>query len=290
MDDHRRALLWIGLSIVSYALMAAFVKLASEVGLAERVLVRNLVMLLVAGAILGRRRGRPLGARGNRALLVLRALLGLGGVSCYFWSIDHLLLADAAMLNKLSPFVVLVLAWIVLGERPGRATLVALGLALAGALLVIKPRLDLSVLPALVGLASALFAGSAYTVVRALRARETPETIIFVFSLVTVVVLLPAVALDFAVPPARAWPPLLGIGFAAAGGQLGLTHALRHAPAAEVALYSYGTIVLSALLGYLVWHEVPDGWSALGGGLILAAAVSVWRQASSREGAAGRAA
>ena len=80
---------------------------------------------------------------------------------------------------------------------------------------------------------------------------------------------------------------MLGIGLGAAGGQFGLTHAFRHGPAAEVALYSYGTIVFSAIFGFALWNEVPDGLSALGGLLILSAALLVFFQAR-RRGETGR--
>ncbi len=286
MDDRRRALIFALAGAACLSAMAVFAKQADGVGVVEKVFSRNLIMLAVAGAVLARNGGRPLGRRPHRPRLLLRALLGMGGVLCYFYAIDHLLLADAALLNKLSPFFALAAAWIFLAERPGRSTLVALGVAFGGAILVIKPRLDLTVIPALVGLASALFAGSAYTVVRSLREKEPPETIVFVFSLVTVVLLLPPVVAGFMMPRPIDLLWILGIGLSAAAGQFGLTHAFRHGPAAEVALYSYTTIVFSALAGLVIFDEWPDALSIAGGMLVLLAAVLVYRGARSREEAA----
>jgi drug/metabolite transporter (DMT)-like permease len=142
--------------------------------------------------------------------------------------------------------------------------------AFAGAVLVIKPRFDLSVVPALIGLGSSLFAGGAYTAVRALRTREAAVTIVFHFSLVTVVLLLPLIAADLYLPTGREWALLLGIGLGAAAGQIGLTMAYRHAPAAQVSVYSYSTILFAALVGFIVWSEVPDLPSLIGAVLIMA--------------------
>ncbi len=256
-------------SAAAFAGMSACVKAAPEVPLLEKVFVRNLISLFIAGAV-ALRSGRPLlGSRQSRPLLLLRSLLGLAGVTCYFYAIDHLILADAAMLTKLSPFFVAAFALFFLGEKPARAVILAMVIAFVGGLFVIKPRFDLSILPALIGLSSSVFAGGAYTVVRSLRTRETPETIVFFFSLVSAVCLLPFVVRDFYVPDGREILLLFGIGVGAAIGQFGLTLAYRYAPAAEVSIYTYSTIVFSALLGLVIWSEVPDALSLAGGVLIL---------------------
>ena len=84
------------------------------------------VTLVIAGAM-ALHAGRPLlGRVRNQPLLVLRSLLGVAGVTCYFYAIDRLLLADATMLTRLSPFFVAVFALAFLGERPSRLLNMAL--------------------------------------------------------------------------------------------------------------------------------------------------------------------
>jgi drug/metabolite transporter (DMT)-like permease len=225
----------------------------------------------VIAGVVAWRVGRPLlGRWENQGFLLLRSLLGVAGVVCYFYAIDHLILADAAMLTKLSPFFVAVFALFFLSERPPKAVILAMMVAFAGGLLVIKPRFDLSILPALIGLSSSVFAGGAYTIVRSLRSKENPATIVFYFSLVTVVVLTPFAALNFHLPTGRETLLLIGIGVCAAIGHFGLTLAYRYAPAAGVSIYSYTTIVFSALLGLAFWAELPDLLSFVGGVFIIA--------------------
>ena len=270
MESRSKALWYALASAFSFAVMGAFVKLAADIDVLEKVFFRNIVSLAVALAIV-LHNGRPFfGKRRNQLALMSRSLLGVGGVSCYFWAIDHLLLADAAMLGKLSPFFVAIFAAFFLREHITIRVAAALVMGFAGGLLVIKPAFDLRVLPALVGAASAVFAGGAYVLLRFLRDREPPETIVLHFSLVTVFGVLPFVLPDLTRPTGIEWIWLLGIGVSAAAGQLTLTASYRHAPAGKVALIGYATIVFSALFGWLWWAEVPDHLSAAGGLLILA--------------------
>jgi drug/metabolite transporter (DMT)-like permease len=250
--------------------MGVFVKLATEVQVFDKVLFRNIVTLVIAFAVILRNHRPIFGRRENQLALLARSLLGIGGVSCYFWAIDHLLLADAAMLAKLSPFFVAVFAAVFLGEPLQRRVVIALALGFAGGLLVIKPQFDLHVLPALAGAASAVFAGGAYVLLRYLRDREPPETVVFYFSMITVVGTLPIVIPDFSNPSPTEWLWLLGIGVTAAAGQLHLTAAYRHAPAGPTSLLSYATIIFAAFFGWAIWGEMPDALSILGGLLILA--------------------
>lgn len=278
MENRSRALWHALASAFSFAVMGVFVKLASEVGVFDKVLFRNVVTLVIAFAVV-RRNGRPiLGRRENQRALLARSLLGIGGVVCYFWAIDNLFLADAAMLGKLSPFFVAVFAAVFLGEPLQRRVVIALTLGFAGGLLVIKPQFDLHILPALAGAASAVFAGGAYVLLRYLRDREPPETVVFYFSMVTVVGMLPFVVPGFSSPSPIEWLWLLGIGVFAAAGQLNLTAAYRHAPAGPTSLLSYATIIFAALFGWAIWGEMPDVLSLLGGLLILSGGVLAFRQ------------
>ena len=270
MESRSKALWYALASAFSFAVMGAIVKLAADVDVLEKVFFRNIVSLAVALAIVLHNRRPFFGKRRNQLALMSRSLLGVGGVSCYFWAIDHLLLADAAMLGKLSPFFVAIFAALFLREHITIRVAAALVMGFAGGLLVIKPAFDLRVLPALVGAASAVFAGGAYVLLRFLRDREPPETIVLHFSLVTVFGVLPFVLPDLTRPTGIEWIWLLGIGVSAAAGQLTLTASYRHAPAGKVALIGYATIVFSALFGWLWWAEVPDHLSAAGGLLILA--------------------
>lgn len=265
-------------SSLGFALMGASVRWAGDVPLVQKVFMRNVVMAALAGAWVARDglpqpvwRWHPHSWR-----VVLRSLSGLLGVACYFYAIERLTLADATILNKLSPFFVMLFAARFLRERLTRPLVAALLVGFTGAMLVIKPRFDLSVIPALVGAASAVFAATAYTLVRSLKGLEPPHRIIFWFAAVSTLVAAPLALPVWAPPSGGQWLALLGIGLGAAAGQFGLTHGLQLAPASRISVLNYTNIVTAMAVGWFAWREFPDGWSLAGAALIIGAAV--WSQ------------
>ena len=276
-DNLPRALAWMIFSGLSFALMGASVKLAGDVPLAAKVFFRNLVTLLITAGIAWRQSSNPLARTGHRWRLFWRACCGLGGVSLYFLALNDLNLADASLLNKTSPFFVAFFAGLWLKEPLGRSLIGALVVALAGAALVIKPSFDYAVLPAVAGLGSGLFSGMAYTIVRSLKGKESPNRIIFVFSLVSTLATGPFLILEPPSPDTVQWLALVGCGISAAGGQFGLTFAYHHAPASRVSIFTYLHVLFALIIGMLFWAEIPDLLSWAGGLLIVAAAVHVHR-------------
>lgn len=288
--ERRRALapLFMILSALSFAMMGAAVKYAQDISFIQKVFFRNFVMTLFIVPVLVRQlrsRGMSVltGNRGTRGLLLLRSLFGLGGVALFFFSIEHLMLADAAMLNRLSAFFVMVLAALFLGERIRRYQVPALLAAFTGALLIIKPGFRLEFLPALAGISASVLAAGAYTIIARLKGREEPFTIMFWFSGISTLAAFLPMLLVWRTPSSATAAALLLTGLFAACGQYFLTMAYTHGPAGEVSIYNYTNIVFSAVIGFFIWHEVPDLFSFLGAILIIGAAVGL-RAVSRRRG------
>ena len=272
-DSLPQAVSFMLLSAACFAFMGAFVKAAGDIPVHEKVFFRNLVTLLVTLAMAFRRRENPFGPTAHLPLLLARSVAGLCGVFLYFYAIGHLNLADAALLNKISPFFVTVFAAFWLGERLTGRVGVGLALAFLGAALVIKPTFALAPLPTLAGLGSALGAGLAYTIVRRLKGKERPFRIVFYFSLVSTLATAPLLLIDGVWPTGSQWVWLLGTGVAAAGGQVFLTLAYHRAPAAQISIWGYNHVLFSLLIGLAVWGERPDLLTYAGGALIVWAAL-----------------
>ncbi|MFH0883632.1 MAG: DMT family transporter [bacterium] len=269
MSQKTRAMICMLASSISFALMAVMVRLAGNVPVVEKVFVRNIVALLIAAVIAFRQHAPLLGSRKSLPLLLGRSAFGVLGVMAYFYSIDRMTLADASMLNRLSPFFLLLIGAWVLRERLTRVQVPGMILVFAASLMVIKPRFDPEVIPALIGTAGALFAGGAYAMVRLLRTREQPATIVFFFAAFTALVMLPFVLAHPYMPTTTEWWGLVGVGVFAAGGQFGLTLAYKYEQASEVSIYTYSQILFSAILGFALFSEVPDLLSTTGGILII---------------------
>ena len=272
-DSMPRAIVFMLLSSASFAGMAAMVKAAGEMPVHEKVFFRNLVTLAITVIMAWRHRENPFGPTRHLKLLLTRAVCGLGGVLLYFYAIGKLTLADASMLNKVSPFFVTIFAALWLGEKLTRRVVVGVLVAFAGALLVIRPGFHMQLVPALAGLGSALFAALAYTVVRKLKGKARPRRIVFYFSLVSTVAMIPPLIWHHEMPMGWQWVWLLGTGVFAAGGQVFLTLAYHHGPATQISIWSYNHVLFALLVGLAVWGERPDIVSLAGGILIVAAAL-----------------
>ena len=233
-----KAMVYMVLSGLCFAMMGAAVKLSGDLPLPTKVFFRNLVTLGITSAVAIGLRQNPFGPTSHLKWLLLRSVSGLLGVFLYFLALDRMNLADASLLNKTSPFFVAVFAVLFLGEKLNRIVVVSLVVAFFGAMLVIKPSFDASMLPALAGLGSGMFAGVAYTIVRGLKGRVSPNRIIFYFSLVSCTATLPFLVAAPPSPDRGQWFALIGTGIFAAGGQYGLTYAYHYARATRISIFT----------------------------------------------------
>ncbi len=284
--DRRTAVFYMILSSASFALMGGCVKLAGDVPLFMKVFVRNLVIMVIIFISAGKAGRRNIrGERRNLPALLARAFFGLTAVVFYFYSIRYLPLSDSAMLNRISPFFVTVFAVFFLKEKASALQWPLLAAAFAGAVMIIKPGFDLSLMPAVAGFFSAVLAGAAYTLVRHLGVKgEKPFTIIFYFSVVSFAATLPAAVLTFRMPTLFQ-ALLLGLtGLFAAGGQYYLTAAYSKAPANEISIYNYMNVLFAAIIGFFLWGEVPDMMSAAGALLIVLSAYMMFRTTALKRG------
>lgn len=269
----------VGLMLISalgFAFMAAMVKLSGDIPLAEKVFFRNLVSFLVV-FMASRKSGESIICKKENFKYVLaRSLLGLTGVFLYFYSINNLYLADASVINKLSPIFITIFAVMFLKEELNPIKVISMIVAFIGVLLVIKPQWNLTVIPAVAALLSAAFAGGAYTLVRYLGDKEKPATVVFYFSLISVVITFPLALLNFKQPTFHQLFYLIFIGIFAAIAQISLTYSYKYAPASEVAIYNYTNIIFTAILGFVIWNEKPDLLSIIGGIIIVLMALIVY--------------
>lgn len=270
-----KGILLIVLSAFCFALMSMFVRLAGDVPSVQKSFFRNIVAAVFAAVILLRAHTRPRLTRDAWVYLLLRAFFGTLGILCNFYAVDRLVLADASILNKMSPFFAILCSYFVLKEKitPARMAIV-LG-AFIGSLFVIKPSFqNTSLLPALVGLLGGLGAGVAYTMVRKLgQLGVKGPFIVFFFSAFSCLVTLPYLIFNYHPMTGTQLLYLLLAGLSATGGQFTITAAYIYAPAREISVYDYSQIIFSSMLGFFVFGQTPDVWSIVGYVLIVSMAV-----------------
>lgn len=283
MGNKYKGICCIMLSAFCFALMNIFVRLSGDLPSVEKSFFRNFVAMLFAAGILIRNRTPLVIGKQNYVPMLMRSLFGTIGILCNFYAVDHLLVADASMLNKLSPFFAILFSIVILREIPKKYQIGCLILAMAGCLFVIKPGFaSTDMTGMLAGFCGGAAAGLAYTMVRVLGARGVKgPVIVFCFSSFSCLVTLPLILLFYHEPmTAGQVLTLLGAGLAAAGGQFSITAAYTYAPAREISVYDYTQIIFSTILGYLFFGQIPDFYSLIGYLIICSASIAMflWNQ------------
>lgn len=275
MKQKYKGIVLIVLSALCFALMSMFVRLAGDVPSVQKSFFRNAVAMVFAAVILLREHTRPRLTRASWECLLLRAFFGTLGILCNFYAVDHLVLADASILNKMSPFFAILCSYFVLKEKISPARMAIVLGAFVGSLFVIKPSFqNTALIPAFVGLLGGLGAGIAYTMVRKLgQLGVKGPFIVFFFSAFSCLVTLPYLIFNYHPMTSTQLLYLLLAGLSATGGQFTITAAYIYAPAREISVYDYSQIIFSSMLGFFVFGQTPDVWSIIGYVVIVSMAV-----------------
>lgn len=230
--------------------------------------------LLLAGYLIAR--GKPIPTGVNRKDLLIRSFLGFGGLMTYVYALNHIELGLAAALNQSSPIFVAAFAFLILRERTGWPIAVLALVGFSGAALVVSPDLSSINVHASVGLLSAVLSGLAYVWVRKLRITDRPETIVLFFSGTVSLLALPlALHQGWVWPSAMQLAGLMGLGLVSLSGQLCLSWSYRLGSASVVSPYLYFSVLISLVVGFVVWSEWPASTALVGSGLLIASSVAI---------------
>lgn len=267
-------------SALFFSLMSALAKLAgTAVPIFEIVFARSIVVAVLSGGKL-LHDGRGFRGREPR-LLVLRGVLGFGALSCFYFAVVRLPLADATVIHFMNPVFTAFMAAVVLGEHLGLVEALLVLTSLGGVLLVARPAFvfgggGLDAVPVLVGLCGALLAAGAYVAVRRLRG-EPPMLIVFYFAAVCTLLSAPFVVAHATLPDAGMLLVLLGVGVSTHLGQTFVTWGFRLERAGRASAVGYLQIVFAAGWGRLLFHELPDLWTWVGAAVIVTATLLLVR-------------
>ena len=261
-----------------FASMNLFVKLSGDLPVWQKCFFRNLVAGFIAIGMLLKKKEPISIPKGNRWPLLLRCVGGTLGILCNFYAIGQMNIADASMLNKLSPFFCIILSIFVLKEKPNRKEVIAVILAFTGALFVVKPSFQMECIPALFGVLGGLGAGLAYTCVRKMSKNGMKgDIIVFCFAVFSCVSVIPGMVVTYEPMTAKQLVCLLLAGASAAGGQFSITAAYFHAPAKEISVFDYTQVIFAAILSFIFFRDLPDVWSFIGYAIIIGTAVWKWK-------------
>ena len=264
MRQHTRGIACMLFSAASFSLMNVCVHMAGDLPAMQKSFFRNLIALGVSLSLILWKRTPLRIPKGQFRHLFSRSFFGTIGVVCNYYSVDHMLLSDATMLNKMSPFFSALFAVWILKEKITWVHVSFLG---------VEGLLSSAAIVALMG---GLCAGIAYTEVRKLGTGGVDKNwIILFFSAFSCICALPFLVFDYAPMTASQLLFLILAGLTATGGQFGVTAAYCYVAAAEISIYDYSQIIFAALFGYLFFAQIPDLYSVVGYIIVCAAAIGM---------------
>ncbi len=280
LTNTTKGIFFIVCSAFFFALMAVFVKLAGEIHFIQKAFFRNAVAFIIAlGGTLRdfRQNGKEaiIIPKGAMLYLFLRAIAGSVGVFGNFFAIDRILLADAAILNKMAPFFTIIFCYIILKEKIKPIPLVCIIIAFSGSILIVKPSFNFTqMIPTLAAFMGGVGAGLAYASIRKLSYLKcNGKIIILFFSAFSMMLSVPYLITSFNPMSLHQTLMLLCAGACAAGGQFSVTAAYYHAPANKISIYDYSQILFSTIFGFFFFAQIPDLLSLIGYVIIVGMAI-----------------
>ena len=271
----KKGIFYIIISALGFSLMNFFVVKAGDLPTFQKALFRNGGAMIVSLFLFIKSGDTPDTKPSDLGILLMRAVFGSIGLFCNFYALDHLVLSDASILNKLAPFFTLILSALFLKEKTNWKQFLFVSLAFVGMLFVVRPEMHFSesMVASVVGVIGGFGAGTAYACVRALGKRGMPSSeIVFGFSLVSTIVAIPFVIIDHAPMSSLQIFYLSMASVSATIGQFGITLAYKEAPSKEISIFEYFTVVFSALWGILFLGQIPYWTSIIGYAIIFISA------------------
>ena len=241
-----------------FSLMTVCVKKIDEaIPIYELVFFRSIFSLIITSLIIKKKKINPWGK--NKALLILRGLLGTSALMCIFYSIRNMPLSISTVIQYTYPIFISIFAALLIKEKINFKLITALFLGWFGILIILNPyqstlyEIDnFSIFIAFVG---ALTTSLAYIAVKKLSSRENIFIIIKYFPLISVITLLPIVCLNWITPQVNDLIWIIGIGIFTQAGQTFLTLGLKNLPASQASSINYLQVLFGSIWGIYIFGE-----------------------------------
>jgi drug/metabolite transporter (DMT)-like permease len=273
MEAVARGVLLVSAGSLTLVVMAMLVKyLGARLPSMEILFFRSLVGFFFVLPLFIRNPWEPFRTR-RFGMHVVRGATGAVGNACFFWTVTHLLLADAMALQFSRPLFMIPLALIFLGEIAGlRRSLIAL-VGFAGILLYARPFTAGFEPGAFVGAIGAFFGAVVVISIKRLQTTEPTRVIMFYYAFWNAAFALIPALWFWVMPTLPELALLTVVGFLGIAGQSMITHGLSQGEATVLVPLDYSRIVYSAILGYLLFGEMPGLWSFAGMALIVSSSL-----------------
>jgi drug/metabolite transporter (DMT)-like permease len=274
------------LSVCAFVVMATCLKATKTIPAGELVFFRCFFAILPVVAYLAWRRQLRVALYTSRPLgHVLRAFIGVTSMGMGFFALTRLPLPETTAISYASPLLIVVFSAVLLKERVHVFRWTAVLIGLVGVVIILWPRLTLfssgaavgadATLGAAAALGAAIFSAFAMMQVRKLVQTERTEAIVIYFFICATVLSLLTVPFGWVMPSPEQAVLLVAAGFAGGIGQLLLTSCYRYADMSVIAPFEYVSLILTIIIGLVVFAEVPTPAMLIGAAIIVASGIAV---------------
>jgi drug/metabolite transporter (DMT)-like permease len=269
-----RAILFMLLGFVCYSTSDMLAKVLTQSMNPLQVAWLRQLGLLTGVLILLAVRGPQLLRSQHPWLQFARGLTVVAAATSFLTSIAYVPLADATAVTFVAPFIVTALAVFFLGEQIGLKRWIAVCLGFVGTLIIIRPGLNAFHPAIFLSLVSAAAFAIRQIISRRLSGTDSTVTTVAYTALTAALIL--SLPLPFIWRgPSDSWQLLMmvAVAFIASCGELSMIKALDLGEATVLSPLQYTLIVWSTIWGFLVFAQVPDGWTFAGTAVIVASGI-----------------
>ena len=218
--------------------------------------------------------------RSAMKLFGLRGVAHAIGVMLWFYAMTQIPIAEVTAMGYITPVNVTIAAAIFLGERLAVRRIAAIGFALLGALIILRPGIREVSGGHLAMLANGVLFATSYLIAKIMADRVPASVVVGWLSIIVTLVLAPFAIAVWVWPSAEDVAWLFLVAALATTGHYTMTLALRAAPIAVTQPVTFLQLVWATLLGALVFAEAVDAWVIFGGALIMGSVSFItWREA-----------
>jgi drug/metabolite transporter (DMT)-like permease len=273
MDGVRRGVALVSVGSLTLVLMATLVKHVGErLPAMEIFFFRSLIGFALVLAVLWRDPLEPLRTK-RPGMHFVRGATGALGNACFFWTLTNMLLADAMALQFSRPLFMIPLAILFLGEFVGWQRIAVALVGFLGIVVYARPFTAGFEPGVFIGALGAFTGGLVVICIKRLQTSEPTRVIMFYYAFWNAVIAAVPAAIWWVTPNAYEFAILALVGLLGISGQAMITHGLSQGDATVLVPLDYSRIVYSAIIGYLLFSEIPGPWSFAGMALIVAASL-----------------
>jgi drug/metabolite transporter (DMT)-like permease len=258
------------LSYLCFSVMGVFSKLVGPQISSFTIFLSFCIVIFLGVSIQALKKGRSILHTKRLGLHCVRGIVGILSYVLFFMALKTTPLVDGVLLNNTAPIWVPFIAFLWLKVRMRKEIWLTIAVGFLGILAILKPDAGVFLKGSFFALLSGIFTALALTVVARLKSTESTITILFYFSLLGIITMIP---LGFTIPSQRDLMFLLGVGVSGFLGSALLAYSFEHGKVSALAPLAYTTVVFSGIFDWLIWHHIPDLLTFLGMILVIGGSI-----------------